>query len=313
MLVRTVAREQKNRGHSVAVVVRKDTPLCKALEEDKIQTIVYGSGIGGFLFPLKVRSYVRKNRVDVVHFHQLKAMRRILPLLPGGESRPRYVFTEHSPRPQPIISSFNTYVLNLVDTIIAVSKDQKECVAKSLGVKVDRIRVVYNGVDLTKFSAVSGKIEKQELRMQLRLPDSKIIVSCIGRITSDKGQDIFVQAAELVIKTLPETLFEVGGDMENIAPGNKVYVESLKQMQQESSSRERIKFRGFIEDVSTYFKAVDMVIVPSKIEPFGLVAAEAMASGIPVIVSNAGALPEVVGNCGIVVEERTPRLFQKLS
>jgi hypothetical protein len=66
--------------------------------------------------------------------------------------------------------------------------------------------------------------------------------------------------------------------------------------------------RGFVENVPEYLKAVDLQVVPSRIEPFGFVAPEAMATGVPVIVSSVGVLPYIVKpeECGLVVEHSSP-------
>ena len=293
MLVHTVAKAQREAGHSVYFCVRQRAPLANAAHEDDFKSIEYCSGMHILTFPFEFKRKVCELDLDIIHFHQLRAVRRLLPLLPKQAPRPMYVFTEHSPRPHSIASWYNSYVLKMLDEIIVVSKSQQNVIAEQLSLSRERLRVLYNGIDLSKYSPPKENRAKNEQKT----------VVLAGRVVPDKGHETFIEAAEAVLSQRKDIRFCICGEIENVPEKQKTYIQKLKTRIKQLGRQNDIVFEGFVADVAQYFRSADLVVVPSKIEPFGLVAAEAMACAAPVVVSNAGALPEVVdnGKAGLIV------------
>ncbi len=154
----------------------------------------------------------------------------------------------------------------LCDRVIAVS----ESVAggwRARGLGVDRLVVVPNGIELGRFAGehVGGGG-----------------VLFVGRLVPQKGVEVLLSAMRL----LPEASATVVGDGplrgELDVPGN-------------------VEMVGAVEDVVPWLRRADVVVVPSRWEGFGLVAAEAMAAGVPVVASAVDGLVEVVGDAGVLV------------
>jgi glycosyltransferase involved in cell wall biosynthesis len=153
----------------------------------------------------------------------------------------------------------------------------------------DKMTVIYNGVDLQYFSPGSMRAR---VRRRLGLRRNEVVVGCLGRIGTWKGQEVLVQALQqLHSATCPVLGLIAGGTL----PGEEYRLQELEAQIQALGLAKRIRLQPFQQDVRPILEALDVVAVPSaKPEPFGMVILEAMAFGLPVIATNIGGSPEVV-------------------
>lgn len=134
--------------------------------------------------------------------------------------------------------------------------------------------------------------------------DGRKVVLFVGRLIPEKGVHTLLKAVPKVVRHRPDVLFVIVGGAFYNRPGETKYVRQLKELA--SSWPDHIVFRPFTPypRVADWFNIADIVAVPSgQEEAFGLVNVEAMASGIPVIASRAGGIPEVVehGHTGLLI------------
>jgi glycosyltransferase involved in cell wall biosynthesis len=117
----------------------------------------------------------------------------------------------------------------------------------------------------------------------------------MGAFTEEKGQDVAVTAATLLRPSLPRARFVLAGDGPLLAP--------LR-----ARAPGNVTFPGFVADRAAFFGGLDLFIMPSRSEAWGLASLEAMAHGVPVIASDVGGLPEIVepGNGGWLVPVGDP-------
>ena len=126
------------------------------------------------------------------------------------------------------------------------------------------------------------------------------LVSFVGKFTDFKGIDILIKAARKITDEIPNVVFALAGDGQ-LMPDMKKLKKELKL--------DNVYFLGHQTqvDVASLYNAADVSIVPSRIEPFGLVAIEALACGTPVVATRAGGLPDFVNNeVGQLVEMENP-------
>lgn len=163
--------------------------------------------------------------------------------------------------------------------------------------KKDRIAVIPSGLDLSQFEEPLTKTDAREL---LQLPQDKLIVGLIGRFDPHKGQVLLLEALSMIddqnvcVCFLGEPTKEAGPE----------YVNRMDEMIRSNDLQDRVFIRPFRKDVSTFFNAVDVFVMASKAETFGMVTIESMACGTPVIASNAGGSPEILdyGKYGLLFE-----------
>ena len=125
----------------------------------------------------------------------------------------------------------------------------------------------------------------------------------LGRLDPQKGQEEFLRALPLVLEQRPDVCFVIAGDETSGEEGYKRYLINLSY---ELHVNEHVHLFPFTEDVAEFMAAIDIFVLPSYRETFGLVLIEAMAMEKPVIATDAGGVPEIVedGRDGLLVPPR---------
>jgi glycosyltransferase involved in cell wall biosynthesis len=155
-------------------------------------------------------------------------------------------------------------------------------------------------VDTRHFSS-GGEIDLQhrrKVRHELGAHDNQVLAGVIGRLDPRKGQQWLIRAAGMLAGGNPDLRFALVGASE------EDYRAELERLVDELELGSAVKFTGHRPDSREVYAALDILVVPSFEEAFGLVAVEGMLSSLPVIASNSGALPEFVsdGVNGLLVE-----------
>ena len=167
--------------------------------------------------------------------------------------------------------------------IIAPSKYFKSIIS-SWGVPEGKINVIYNAVDVQRYTLKSSK---EEAREQLKLdPKAKIILT-VARLAPWKGIDKVIRVLPGVLKKVPEVKYVVIGE------GDR---SNLERLARSHKVKDRIIFTGRIaySEIPYWFKSADVLVLYSGYEGFSHVILEAMAAGIPVIASKKGGNPEAI-------------------
>ncbi|MBS7642325.1 MAG: glycosyltransferase family 4 protein [Candidatus Bathyarchaeia archaeon] len=169
--------------------------------------------------------------------------------------------------------------------VITVSSHMKDELIRYFKLPEDKVYVIHNGVDPSIFNI---SVDRDSIRGRLGVkPWEKLIVS-VGRMSHQKGFHILLQAMSIVIHRYR--------DVKLILVGDGYMRGELERQASDLGLSEHVVFTGFIDDVylKAILKSADIMVVCSLYEPFGIVALEGMASGLPVIVSATGGLKEIV-------------------
>lgn len=187
-------------------------------------------------------------------------------------------------------------VLGRAAAVVCVSGALAEQTAEHLPAALrDRLRVVPNGVDTTRFSPRADPERGERLR-----------VVFVGRMIRDKGADVLLDAVARLGRDDVEVTV-VGSQNFDAAAAPSPYEREVAAKAAALGDRVRLlPFRPRAE-VAEVYRAADVVVVPSRwAEPFALTVMEGMASGVPVVASAAGGIPEVVGDAGVLVRPDDP-------
>lgn len=148
----------------------------------------------------------------------------------------------------------------------------------------DKLEIIPNGVNPENLDVEEAS---GEFRSKYALPHEKIVFF-VGRLVREKGIQVLLQGAPQILSAYHDVKFVIAGKGPMEA--------NLKQLAKELGIEHKVCFTGFItdEDRNKLLKIADIAIFPSLYEPFGIVALEAMAAKVPVIVSDTGGLAEII-------------------
>ncbi len=167
------------------------------------------------------------------------------------------------------------------DCVVAVSEFTKKILIDKYGTDSQKVHVVHNGVDTQEVPEYTPAL--QELRAQ-----GKKIVLYHGRITVQKGVDYFIRAAQKVLEYDPNVVFVISGKGDMVG--------QIMQQVGELGMSQSVLFTGALwyEERDRMYQSVDLVVMPSVSEPFGLVPLEAIQHGTPSLISKQSGVSEVV-------------------
>ena len=169
--------------------------------------------------------------------------------------------------------------MHRADRVIAVSRFTKRICVERYGVPEDKVSVVYNAVACNGDARASADLDPRDR-----------IVLFLGRITMQKGPEYFLAAARKVLEKVPEAKFVMAGDGDQF----RRVVELAAGM----GIGHRVLFAGFLrgEEVARAFCMAAVYVMPSVSEPFGIAPLEALAHGVPVIISKQSGVSEVISH-----------------
>lgn len=201
---------------------------------------------------------------------------------------------------------YKTYVMDKVDLFLPFTHTAKKALQIE-GVPDEKLKVIYPGVDLKRFSPG----EKPAGFMKtLNIPETSFIILYVGKLVSWKGVHNLIYMAKI--------LRDKGiKDFTVVVTGKGAQKENMIKIMEQSGTREHFRFLDFVpyDEIPDVHRMADVLVLPSYPvmywqEQFGMVLAEAMAGGTPVISTSSGSIPEVVGDAAILI---TPGDFNALA
>ncbi len=245
---------------------------------------------------LRVASFLKKNGFDIIHTHLSKA--NFIGALAARIAGIKSVSTAHG------LNKKSQY--KYADYVICVSGAVRENLI-SQGMKEEKLGIIYNGIDINKFNPDAESL-------QGRKEDSSDLAKSfnagiIARLSREKGVDLFLEAAKLVLVKIPDAKFFIAG-----AGALK---EALVKKASDLGISDSVYFLGFVGGAGlvSFLNELDAVVFPSLKEGLPLSLLESMAMKKIVIASDAGGMPEVVedGKNGFIVKKGDINsIYQKL-
>jgi len=186
------------------------------------------------------------------------------------------------------------YVMRRSAAVIALNSTMKRSIAAKAGVDKAKIVVMPNGVD-TEFFRPGVPVDDVMKRFGL---EGRRVVLFVGRVTYGKGVHVLLKAFKVLVKRYPDLKLVVVGPLTDRfgEEGVSEYARALMAYAERSLPKDSYVFTGAVdrETLRKLYSAAYACVLPSYFEAFGMVLAEAMASGCPVVGSNAGGIPDIV-------------------
>jgi glycosyltransferase involved in cell wall biosynthesis len=189
---------------------------------------------------------------------------------------------------------------SIADRVIVISRAVQQGLI-ALGIDERKVLVIHNGLDIEKFEDASP----YDFRDKYGWASNTILIGYVGQFIPNKGIWDFIKAAELSLRRDQSCRFVMIGK----ANQEDTYQQTIVEHVHALGLEHYVVFTGWMDEMEKVYGALDMVVVPSlHEEPFGLVNIEAMASGVPVIATRVGGIPEIVidRKTGFLVEKEKP-------
>jgi glycosyltransferase involved in cell wall biosynthesis len=236
----------------------------------------------------RMAAAIRERGIDVVHAHQYSPFFYAAVAKALGPRRPRLILTEHGrPYPDrvgPLRRTVNRLVLDrFADAVTACCHFSARGLSKSDGFAGGRIEVIENGIEVDRYGPAS---DKPGLKRKLGLePDRRYVVH-VARHHPVKDQRTLLRGFALAVPDLPAVDLLMAGD--GPLRGD------LEKLAVELRIPDRVKFLGIRSDVPDVMRAADVFALTSVSEAASLTLLEAMATGLPAVVTAVGGNPEIV-------------------
>jgi glycosyltransferase involved in cell wall biosynthesis len=226
----------------------------------------------------------RREKVAIWHGHDYKSnalglvLRRFWPM--------RLVTTVHGwvkhTRRTPLYYGIDRWCLRRYEVVISVSDDlHRRC--RELGVPPDRSILIENGIDTRQFARSR---RREEAKRGLGIPEERLVIGAIGRLSEEKGFDLLIQAVDRLLLS--------GLDVELFIAGEGDQHDRLAAMIRALGREDRIHLAGFVSEPIALYEALDVFALSSLREGLPNVVLEAMAMEVPVVATRVAGVPRLI-------------------
>ncbi|MEO8852181.1 MAG: glycosyltransferase [Ginsengibacter sp.] len=227
-------------------------------------------------------------KIDIVHAHMPKA--HLLAGIAGSLLNKPVVATIHGMD----ITAHELGITRAVNSYLITNNQEAYIQAVAMGVPVDHLNLVKNGVDTSVFNP---GLNGSAFKVSLGISPSTPLIGFVGRLAYDKGPDLFLKAAEHIHHERPDVHFVIVGEGD-----------MKKQLEKLCFNMELTPYLHFVkwqENNWEPYPAFDILMHTSRSDGTSLVLLEAMACGIPTVAIGVGGVPEIVehGNTGLLVHD----------
>ncbi|MED1411931.1 MULTISPECIES: glycosyltransferase family 4 protein [Bacillus] len=238
-----------------------------------------------------LRKEIYKRKIDIIHANSLRMVLYAFILQKFIKRKIKVVYTKHNVTilEKKIPRVFRYFMNEYVNNIITVSEFEKNNLI-SIRVAEEKIRTIYNGVDIEKFL------------FQQKKKESVYKIGILARLSKEKNHQLFVEIAN-VLRTRKDFLFYIAGD----GPEKESIMEEIEKYGLQQS----VKMLGNISEPHEFIGNMDALLLLSFREVFPMVVIEAMATGTPIVSIDVGGINEAIidGESGVLIPEYCDYLF----
>lgn len=277
----------------------KGGPLAQRVDPSRCRVVELGDKLGGdYRLYFKLAREFWRYHIHIAHTHSwatlmegmIGAKLAAVPIIIHGEhgtmqtESKLHIFVQR-------------WFWRRTDLMLSVSEVLRENLHRTFDFPKERIQVVRNGVDLSRFDFSRNGVD---YRARLGLPPEALVFGAVGRLVPVKAYPVLLKAAKLVFREIPAAHLAIVGD----GPLRH----ELVHLARDYNMMDRVHFLGARKDVSEILRALDVYVLCSESEGMSNTILEAMASGRPVVATAVGGNPELVvdGETGLLVPPNHP-------
>ena len=192
-------------------------------------------------------------------------------------------------------------VFNAVAGQTVTSNVQLDKLSELYNFKKQNIEIIPPGVDIKRFTPDASE----------KSTDSTIF--CLSRIDTNKGHDLLLNAFSETLKLVPNARLIIGGGSPQPSERERGVIAMMQNLISKYKMADSVRLQGYIsdDDVVKYYQGTSLFVLPSRFEPFGMTALEAMACGTPIVASKFGGIRNVIthGKNGFLIDPTDAREF----
>jgi glycosyltransferase involved in cell wall biosynthesis len=292
-------------GVRVELILARDKPHPTGVPNVTVHRFAIGRGLRWWVAPVVVPPAIRRvheaGGFDLLRVHSL---RFIGPAALWARRRYRLdvpvVAHHHHLDPDPLNGLIERRVVEACDRVVVGSQFARRQLADSLGVRVDHVAVAPYGID----ARFAPRPARADLRARHGLGEGPVVLF-LGGLKPRKNLPLLLDVWAEVARAVPAARLLIAG-------GGPLLV-SLRQRAAAMGLGDRVTFTGYVPeaDKPDHFNLADVFVFPSALEGFGLAVGEAMSSGLPVVASDRGSIPELLvdGEGGFLCDPARPATF----
>lgn len=280
----------RNRGHSVVVLCIQDSPIFKHAQEMKLPVLFIEQHRKYYDFS-KAQALKKLVLEEKITHLIIRSTRDISITASVKHKLGNRIHTSYFMEMQIGVKKTNpghTLRYKYIDVWACPLNWLKKQVEEFTHFK-NQLVVIPSGLNLSQFNSLPDKAEARKI---LELPDQGFYFGLIGRFDQQKGQLLLLEAmnqcqhSDYNVILLGEPTLNEGDD----------YSRQMQQLIEQNGLETRVFMRPYRKDTEVFYAAIDWLIMATRAETFGMVTIEALASGRPVLGSNAGGTPEILAN-----------------
>ncbi|MFM7272759.1 MAG: glycosyltransferase family 4 protein [Gammaproteobacteria bacterium] len=281
-----LADRMRERGFRCIPVIRGPGWVCEQLQARGLEpAVLQAKGSMNLAYLRALLRLIRTERVDLIQSHLLGS--NVYCALAGWLARIPVVGTFHGMvdvSPNERLRSLKRLVMALgIDTCVVVSSSLRDAIRDAGLLREANTRIIYNGIDTARYQVPQHSV----FRAQLGLPEDAVLAVSVGNIRPAKGYDVLIRAAALLAPAHPRLHFLIAGHEK------KDLKAELDALSVSLGMQDRVHFLGFVRDTPALLSEADLFLLSSSSEGFSLSTVEALAAGVPSVLTRCGGPEEI--------------------
>ncbi len=278
------------------------------IDESRIHIEAVNMGIishpikaAGYIHPvtsIRLSNIINRGNFDLIHTQASKDLWLIVPALKFRDLKTPLILTKQ-------VGSFivkkdfmHKWLYSRVTYALAISRTIERNLLDTCPLTKEKILLLHNGVDTKRFDP--SKVDRNVIRKEFSVNENEILIGMIARFSPGKGHEEFLYAAKQLNTQFDNLKFIIVGEASR---GENEYADSIKKMAADYSLN-NLTFTGYRSDTENVLSAIDIFVMPSHAEAFGIALAEAMSMGLPSVCANSDGLLD------LAVDNVTSYLFE---
>jgi glycosyltransferase involved in cell wall biosynthesis len=304
MMALQTSEELQKRGHEVFLFCGRSSRLFREGLKNGINAIeIFDNNKTSLSAIRKIKKTLRWNKCEIVHTHLSHDLWTLIPAMRGSVLK--LFLTKHMDSFVSKKDIFHRYLYNKVTGIFAVSNYVKKSLIATCPVEPEKIRILHDFISTNKFDKIH--YNQKETLKEYSIPKGNQVIGMVGRITPGKGHEDFINAGKIIInRGYHKVIFLIIG---SASRGEEEYEKLIRLLANQSGISDKIIFIKHSEEIPKLMNIMDIFVMPSHEESFGIVLLEAMALELPVIATNNAGAKDIVkdNETGILTEPKNPQ------